>query len=424
MTAPSTVCPSCGEDVPFGRRTCEACGASLTAVAAPTDEAADEPEVAQAPEVVEVADGVAATSTVVTDDAGWDAAPADAAGWEAAPANAGAPADAAAPADVAAPPPAPPPAAVEALPEPPAAEAAPAPFVPPVLREWTAGSLTPETGFAAELGAAQGEASGLAGAWLPPSTPTTRAPLPDTTIERAAIEWPDTPPESRAPSSDPARTPPNAMPASLAEMLQRTSTGAPRWPGAEERSASDLDSPTPGVGEPDGSMIPPSRMPDLAQASRPSMALPPEPRRLEPGRAPLFADLPFDAPDTLPGWLVAAGGGLATISFVLPWIDRPDSYFSAWGLGDVSNLPIFLIVFGMTALAVLPSRLADWLRHGILGLAVGSFILGITWHRLVGATGSQLGVILEATGALLLLIGGILAIVRDRGAADGPRERG
>ncbi|HZM72609.1 MAG TPA: hypothetical protein VFC71_04475 [Candidatus Polarisedimenticolia bacterium] len=407
MTAPSTVCPNCGEDVPFGRRTCEACGANLTAVGAPTDEAADEPEVAQAPEVVEVAevaDGAAATSAATADDAGWDAARAEAA----------APADAAPP----------PPAAMEAFPEPPTAEPAPAPFVPPVLRDWNAGSPTPETGFAAELAAAQGEASGLAGAWLPPSTPTTRAPLPDSTVDRAAIEWPDSPPESRAPLPDPARTPPNAMPASLAEMLQRTSTSAPRWPGADERTASGLDSPTAGVGEPDESMIPPSRMPDLAQTSRPSSALPPEARPLEPGRAPLFADLPFDAPDTLPGWLVAAGGGLATISFVLPWIDRPDSYFSAWGLGDISNLPIFLIAFGVTALAVLPSRLADWLRHGMLGLAVGSFILGITWHRLVGATGSQLGVILEATGALLLLIGGILAIVRDRGAADGPRERG
>lgn len=394
MTAPSTVCPNCGEDVPFGRRTCEACGANLTAVEAPTDQAASEtPDNA---DVDDVADVVDATSGEVTDEAGWDAQPGD---------------------------PAP---AMPAMVEPSTVEPAPiepepAPFVPPVLREWNAGSLVAETGFAAELAAAHGEQAGLAGAWLPPSSPAARAPMPDTTAERASIEWPDAPPESRALSSDPARTPPNAMPPSLAAMLERTSTGTPRWPAAGT-SDPDLDPAT--AGAPAAAMLPPNRMPDLGPANRPSTAMPPEARRLDPGRAPLFADLPFNAPDTLPGWLVAGGGGLATISFLLPWVAVIDSYFGAWGLGSVSNLPAFLIVFGTTALAVLPSRLPDWLRHGILGLAVGSFILGITWNRLVGATGGQLGVILEATGALLLLSGGILAIVRDRGAADGPAERG
>lgn len=395
MTAPSTACPNCGEDVPFGRRTCEACGANVTAAAAPSDATDDE-----ASDDAVAADAMIGTET---DDAGWDAAP------TAQPAPKPAPAE-----------PEPrPPAAADVRPIAPAA----APFVPPVLREWNAGSSMPETGFAAELAAAQGESSGLAGAWLPPSASSTRASTPASNDERASLEWPVGSPESRAPAlPDAARSLPSDMPPSLADMLQRPATGAPRWPGAAGSSGSDLDAPA-ALGESDGSMIPPSRMPDLGPARQPATAVPPEPRRLEPGRSPLFADLPFDAPDTLPGWLVAAGGGLATISFLLPWINRPDSYFSAWGLAAISNLPAFLVVFGTTALAILPSRLGDWLRHGILGLAVGSFMFGIVWNRLVGSTGGQLGVILEGTGALLLLIGGILAIVRDRGAADGPRER-
>ena len=408
MTAPSTVCPSCGEDVPFGRRNCEACGADVTAVVAPDDARSD-----QAPGAAELDD---ATGGAVVDEERWDGPPS---------------ADPAAAEWAAEPPPAEAWAATPAMPasvEPPPAEPDPAgpdpaPFVPPVLREWSGAAPAPETDYAARLAAAQAEPVGLAGAWLPPSSPASRS-VPDSTADDASA-WPDVEPETQAAvPSDAGRTPPNAMPASLAEMLERTSTGAPRWPGPAGSAVSDLHAQSAATAEPDTAMVPPSRMPDLGLASRPSPALPAEPRRVEPGRSPLFADLPFDAPNTMSGWLVAGGGGLATISFLLPWVAVIDSYFSAWGLGAISNLPAFLIVFGTTALAILPSRLADWLRHGILGLAVGSFILGITWNRLVGATGGQLGVILEATGALLLLIGGILAIVRDRGAAEGPRERG
>jgi hypothetical protein len=397
MTAPSTVCPACGEDVPFGRRTCEACGANVTVIAAPTDATGDE-----APDGADVVD---AAGDATTDDEVWDAAPSAA--------NA--------PTTMPAPP-------VPGKPEPgkPApVEPEPKPFVPPVLREWNPGSVDPETDYAARLAAAQADPAGLAGAWLPPSSPTARASTPDATAEPASFDWPAAEPESHA-ATQPGTTSTasNTIPASLSEMLQRTSTGTPRWPGATGSGVSDLESQTTSIRDTDDAMVPPSRMPDLGPATRPSSAMPPEPRRIEPGRSPLFADLPFDAPNSLPGWLVAGGGGLATISFLLPWVAVIDSYFSAWGLGSISNLPAFLLVFGTTALAILPSRLADWLRHGILGLTVGSFILGITWNRLVGATGGQLGVILEATGALLLLIGGILAIVRDRGAADGPRERG
>src|SRR6266508_4091875 len=44
MTAPSIVCPECGEDVPFGRRTCEACGANVTGLATHAEAAGEAPE--------------------------------------------------------------------------------------------------------------------------------------------------------------------------------------------------------------------------------------------------------------------------------------------------------------------------------------------------------------------------------------------
>ncbi len=432
MTAPSTVCPACGEDVPFGRRTCEACGANVTAVA-PHGESETDDRVGDDAAITERSAGAVAVGA--TDDAGWDvpaaAAPVEppageppaAAAEE--PLVAAAPEAEAAPVAEAAPEPAPAPPAPAPAPAPAAAAPADAPFVPPVLREWNPGSPLPETGFAVELAAAEAEPAGLAGAWLPPST-TAREAVPGApSIEYRPAETPagapaappDVPPQAAA------TTPSGAMPATLAAMLNRSQTGTPRWPGADA-GATDRGQGQPlAHDDPTAAMTPPSRMPDLGRAVPPPAAAPPEQGPLEPGKAPLFADLPFDAPDTLPGWLVAGGGALATVSFLLPWVAVIDSYFSAWGLGSIANLPAFLVVFGTTALAILPSRLADWLRHGILGLAVGSFILGLTWIRLVGATGGQIGVILEGTGALLLLIGGILAIVRDRGAADGPGER-
>ena len=396
MTAPSIVCPQCGEDVPFGRRTCEACGANVTGAAPLTEsESGDQPSDDEP--ISERTFDVAAAGA--TDDPGWDV-PAAAAPFEpSAPTADEAASEAAAPSG--------------------------APFVPPVLREWNPGSPLPEAGFAAELAVAEAEPADLAGAWLPPSAGP-RDAVPES--PSPAPEWPTAPmtptyapPASDVPPQAQSVPPPGAMPATLASMLSRNASGTPRWPSSDG-GALEPDAATSAADARDGSMTPPSRMPDLGRSMASAAASSPERRPLEPGRAPLFADLPFDAPETLPGWLVAGGGAIATVSFLLPWVAVIDSYFGAWGLGAISNLPAFLVVFGTTALAILPSRLADWLRHGILGLVVGSFILGITWNRLVGATGSQLGVILEATGALLLVIGGILAIVRDRGTADGPAE--
>ena len=65
MTAPSTVCPSCGEDVPFGRRTCEACGANVTTASEPHEEMSFDEEA--------VGGAAAPEAPAALDDAGWDA---------------------------------------------------------------------------------------------------------------------------------------------------------------------------------------------------------------------------------------------------------------------------------------------------------------------------------------------------------------
>src|SRR5262245_45493741 len=211
MTAPSTVCPSCGEDVPFGRRTCENCGANVAAVAAP--HASDtEPDEAAEPD----ADDATLMST---------GGPAPEVEGTATPESRE---DEPAPLAPAAP----------APPEWPQDQAQG--FVPPVLREWNPGTNIPETGFATELAAAEAEPAGLAGAWLPPAAGAREAALPPTF---EPIRPDAAPPPEPPPGDSPG---PMSMPASLADMMNRGTTAPSRWPSA--------DLPTP---EPTAAGVPP-----------------------------------------------------------------------------------------------------------------------------------------------------------------------
>jgi hypothetical protein len=138
-----------------------------------------------------------------------------------------------------------------------------------------------------------------------------------------------------------------------------------------------------------------------------------------PGRTSLLSDLPFDAPDQLEGWLVALGGGLALLGFFLPWTASLgvglEGYFGGWGLGIVSHLPVFLFLVIVTALAILPNRVASWVKTGVCGMVGGGVLFGIVWIYL-GSDASQLGALLSSVGAVLLVVGGIVAVAPGRAA--------
>jgi hypothetical protein len=138
-----------------------------------------------------------------------------------------------------------------------------------------------------------------------------------------------------------------------------------------------------------------------------------------PGRASILADLPFDAPDELEGWLVALGGGLGIIGFLLPWTASLgtglEGYFGSWGLGILSHLPLFAFLVIVTALAVLPNRVATWVRSGVCGMVGGGILLGVVWLYL-GSDASQIGALLSAVAAVLLIVGGIIAVAPGRAA--------
>jgi hypothetical protein len=152
----------------------------------------------------------------------------------------------------------------------------------------------------------------------------------------------------------------------------------------------------------------------VAQKEAPAVA---PAKRERPGAAPLLADLPFDAPDDLPGWLVVAGGALASVSFLLPWatqlviggtLDR--GYFGRWGLASPAAILLFAAALATLVLGIVPNPVPAWLRTGLLPLTLGGVLLGLVWAYLVGPFGAAIGVWTVAFGASLFVLGGILAL--------------
>ncbi len=201
-----------------------------------------------------------------------------------------------------------------------------------------------------------------------------------------------------------------AAPISAASAVDGLDTGgivvAPSIPGS-------YLSPSAVYQAPPASAAPVMPLAGSAAPSAPEMAASPAtaPR---PGDAPLLADLPFDAPNTLSGWLVAIGSGVAAISFLLPWAPGIANYTSSWGLSTVANIPVLALLIVTVVLAVLPNRVAMWLRSGVLGMIGGALFLGVLWPYVVGDFGAEFGATAGAVAAIVLAAGGILAVAPRR----------
>jgi hypothetical protein len=174
-----------------------------------------------------------------------------------------------------------------------------------------------------------------------------------------------------------------------------------------ERSAPPPQMPlaaSPTVGAP-----PPTTAAAWVPIAAPPPAPPPAP--VPAGRASLFADLPFDAPDTMAEWLVAVGSGVSAISFLLPWISGTVSYDTSWGLATASRLPILGLLVVTAVLGILPNRVAGWVRSGVLGLIGGSLFLGVLWPIVTGDYGdAAFGAVIGAAAAIVLIVGGIVGV--------------
>jgi hypothetical protein len=155
----------------------------------------------------------------------------------------------------------------------------------------------------------------------------------------------------------------------------------------------------------------------------------PAPRELTPGQASLLADLPFDAPNSLAGWLIAGGAGLGVTGFLLPWAERmmmagtATGYMASWGLAGPGHGFALVACLALLGLALLPNPVPLWIRERTVPLILGGVLLGLVWQYLLGLIQPQLGVLVTAIGGVALVAGAVLA-QRPRPADDSERHEG
>jgi hypothetical protein len=189
--------------------------------------------------------------------------------------------------------------------------------------------------------------------------------------------------------------------------------------------------------EPSGPHMPPSAvfagMPDATTASAAGGAKKAKARWWNFTRTPAQSgnegapeELAFEAPATIPSWLVAIGSAVAAAAFLLPWSSPAvgaksfGGYTDSWGFASPSHLLVWLAAVAVLILAVTPNRVPAWLRTEVAGLLLGGVLLGFAWPYVIGGWpgGASIGIFVETIAALALVSGGILALRSGRHGED------
>ena len=113
------------------------------------------------------------------------------------------------------------------------------------------------------------------------------------------------------------------------------------------------------------------------------------------------------------------------LSFLAPWASvvigsRGSAYMDTWGLAGPGHIALFLLALGVLALAALQNPIGRWLRTGVVGVALGSFVLGLAWPYVVGPLGAGPGALLAWVSGLVLFVAGIVSLLVLRHAALPP----
>lgn len=122
--------------------------------------------------------------------------------------------------------------------------------------------------------------------------------------------------------------------------------------------------------------------------------------------------------------LVLVGAMGTVIAMLVPWVPLGRSgigaWTDAWGVAMPGHLIVFLLACGALALATLPNSIGPWLRTGIVGLMLGSLVLGLVWRSAFGAGGGGFGIPLTFVSGAVLAIGGLLSTLVHRHANEPP----
>ena len=184
--------------------------------------------------------------------------------------------------------------------------------------------------------------------------------------------------------------------------------------------------PTATEAEPPARILPRAWDPAAAAAAAAADATPPESRRAL--RLPRLALPGFDRGrvDEAAGVLMMAGAMGAAIGFVLPWsrvvigARSSGGYFDTWGLAGPAHVVVFALALGTLFLAAMPNRIDTWLRTGVIGIALGSLLLGLAWPYAFGPLGAGVGIVLVVVSACLLLLAGLINTLVQRHAGSPP----
>ncbi len=112
---------------------------------------------------------------------------------------------------------------------------------------------------------------------------------------------------------------------------------------------------------------------------------------------------------------MVVGASMSILGFLLPWSvtvigsRSVGGYFGSWGLASPTHVLVLLGLLAVLALGVLHTPVPDWIRTGVLGLAVGSLLIGLVWPYIVGPLGADVGVLITALGGISLVTGGAVA---------------
>ena len=124
--------------------------------------------------------------------------------------------------------------------------------------------------------------------------------------------------------------------------------------------------------------------------------------------------------------MVMAGAMGAALGFILPWsrvvigARSAGGYFDSWGLAGPGHLVVFVLALGALFLATVPNRIGAWLRTGVVGIALGSLLLGLAWPYAFGPLGAGVGIVLVVVSACLLLLAGLVNTLVERHAGAPP----
>jgi hypothetical protein len=124
------------------------------------------------------------------------------------------------------------------------------------------------------------------------------------------------------------------------------------------------------------------------------------------------------------GSVSIAGAALAAVGFLLPWASSVigssgTGYFDRWGLAGPGHGVVVIGILAVLATSIVRNPIPSWIRTGLGGLAVGALLLGLTWPYLLGPLDAAPGVLIDAIGAIALIVSGTLALVTDRQSEAG-----